>query len=115
MEGFHFTENGGSCDGKDSDEIESDGYALPIMEYPHSGGNCSITGGLWLDSGPQDLVNGYVFGDFCSGSIWIIRDFEGEWETQYVGSSGGMIVGFGQNVEGNLLIFLWTGEIIHIQ
>ena len=44
------------------------GDTLPIAEYSHSGGNCSITGG-YVYRGPTQaaLVGQYVFADFCSG------------------------------------------------
>ena len=38
----------------------------PIVEYAHTGGNCSITGGFWMDWGPNSLQGGYIYGDFCS-------------------------------------------------
>ncbi len=36
----------------------------PITQYDHDGGHCSVTGGYVLPSG-------YVFGDYCSGQIWL--------------------------------------------
>ena len=64
-----------------------------------------------MDWGPEDLRDGYLYGDFCSGSIWILKEENGGWMQNYVGSSGGMIVGFGQGLNDELLAFHWTGEI----
>ena len=67
-----------------------------------------------MDWGPEELRGGYLYGDFCSGSIWILKEENGEWSQNYIGSSGGMIVGFGQGLGGELLALHWTGEIVQI-
>lgn len=47
------------------------GDTLPVAEYSHTGGNCSITGGyVYRGESQRDLQGLYVFGDFCSGRIW---------------------------------------------
>ena len=38
----------------------------------------------------------------------------GTWIEHYVGASGGMIVGFGQSGEGNLVVFHWMGDSVVI-
>jgi glucose/arabinose dehydrogenase len=50
-------------------------FTLPIAEYAHSafgGGNCSVTGGYVSRRSGAALYGNYVFGDFCSGKVWII-------------------------------------------
>ncbi len=113
MEGNHLVDSS-SCDSSDSNDSSDEDYTMPITTYPHTGGNCSITGGFWMDWGPDDLRGGYLFGDFCSGSIWVLKEENGGWSQNYIGSSGGMIVGFGQGLNGELLAFHWTGEIVQI-
>ena len=51
-----------------------------------------------MDWGPIDLDGGYLYGDFCSGSMWILKEEDGSWDESYIGSSGGMIVGFGEGL-----------------
>ena len=111
-EGFQEFYEGVSC----TDEIqESDqGLTDPVLTYPHENGNCSVTGGYWMDWGPEVLRNGYLYADFCTGSIWILEEFEGEWTESYVGNSGGMIVGFGEGLNGEVIVFHWTGDIVKI-
>ena len=48
--------------------------------------------------------------------IWLLKwsDEGAVWEETLIGHSGGMIVGFGEGTEGELLIFHWTGEILRI-
>lgn len=49
------------------------GDTLPVMEYSHSAGNCSITGGyVYRGRSSPSLLGRYVFGDYCSGRIWTI-------------------------------------------
>lgn len=48
-------------------------YTDPIVEYGHTSGNCSVTGGVvYRGSINKDLVGHYVLGDYCSGRIWTI-------------------------------------------
>lgn len=69
-----------------------------------------------MDWGPEVLQEGYLYGDFCTGAIWLLKSDQGGqiWEETLVGYSGGMIVGFGEGPEGELLVFHWTGEILRI-
>jgi hypothetical protein len=48
----------------------------PLVVYGHSvagADNCSVTGGF-VSRGAADQVleGGYVFGDYCSGRIWVV-------------------------------------------
>lgn len=67
-----------------------------------------------MDWGPENLRDGYLYGDFCTGSIWILEETDGEWIERYLGSSGGMIVGFGKGFNDEILVFHWTGDIVMI-
>jgi hypothetical protein len=46
--------------------------------------------------------------------MWLIREESGIWIEHYVGASGGMIVGFGQSGESNLVVFHWMGDSVVI-
>ncbi|HEY7132190.1 MAG TPA: PQQ-dependent sugar dehydrogenase [Candidatus Limnocylindrales bacterium] len=52
------------------------GKVMPLAAYPHASagaGNCSVTGGdVYRGAGSPVLVGGYVFGDYCSGRIWVV-------------------------------------------
>ena len=87
----------------------------PVTYYGHQDGNCSITGGYWMDWGPESLRGGYIYGDFCTGIMWLLKEENGNWESEYIGYAGGMIVGFGKGIGEELLIFSWTGDIIAIK
>ena len=49
------------------------GKTMPLVEFDHGGGRCSVTGGsVYRGTRIPALVGGYVFGDFCSGEIWVV-------------------------------------------
>ena len=111
-EGFQEFYEGVSC--TEQQEEPDLGVTDPILVYPHQEGNCSITGGYWMDWGPESLRDGYIYGDFCTGSIWILEETDGEWTDTKIGNSGGMIVGFGEGINGEIIVFHWTGDIVMI-
>jgi hypothetical protein len=42
----------------------------PVLTYSHSAG-CSVTGGyVYRGSAMPSFVGRYIYGDFCSGTIW---------------------------------------------
>jgi len=62
MEGMH-------CYGAST--CDRTGLTLPVAEYDHSLGNCSITGGhIYRGSAYPALRGVYLYGDYCSGRIW---------------------------------------------
>jgi uncharacterized protein (TIGR03437 family) len=54
------------------DPCDPSRFIPPIYEYDHSGGRCSVTGGyVYRGSRGTFPVGSYLFGDFCSGEIFI--------------------------------------------
>ncbi|MDX2379584.1 MAG: PQQ-dependent sugar dehydrogenase [Acidimicrobiia bacterium] len=46
-------------------------HTAPVVVYGHDGGNCSVSGGAVYRGELVPALQGwYVFGDFCSGTIW---------------------------------------------
>jgi glucose/arabinose dehydrogenase len=46
-------------------------YELPILEYAHSLGRCSVTGGYrYRGISSPGLLGAYLFGDYCTGDVW---------------------------------------------
>lgn len=90
-------------------------FVDPVAVYSHEEGRCSVSGGYWMDWGPSSLQGGYMYGDFCSGTIWLIKmDSNGNWLPEEIDNTGTMIVGFGHGLNDELLIFSWAGSIYQI-
>lgn len=52
---------------------DTSGKTLPLLEYDHSNGRCAVTGGyVYRGTKIAALRGGYVFGDYCSGEIWVV-------------------------------------------
>jgi Glucose / Sorbosone dehydrogenase/Viral BACON domain len=51
------------------------GYAFPVVEYSHDNGRCSVTGGyVYRGLGGNLPTGSYVYGDYCSGEIFILEN-----------------------------------------
>jgi glucose/arabinose dehydrogenase len=57
------------------------GKKMPIVTYAHAvtgADNCSVTGGfVYRGLAYPALAGGYVYGDFCSGRIWVLNPMTG--------------------------------------
>ena len=57
-------------------------YTDPVIEYAHSSGNCSITGG-YVYRGSNLTLNGrYLYGDWCTATVWVARYSQGSWVSE---------------------------------
>jgi glucose/arabinose dehydrogenase len=104
MEGSHCYSPSTGCD--------QSGLVLPIYEYDHSEGRCSITGGYVYGGEIVSLQGYYIYGDYCSGDIWALV-YEGDvvTENMLLVESGLRITSFGEDLEGNLYILARQGGI----
>ena len=49
------------------------GLALPVMQYTHTGGRCSVTGGpAYRGVAVPEVSSTYLYGDYCSGELWAL-------------------------------------------
>jgi glucose/arabinose dehydrogenase len=92
------------------------GLVEPVAEYDHGKG-CAIVGGyVGRDPAEPALYGGYVFGDDCSGNIWVLdaANPEAQGAVLLVGS-GHMISSFGEDEAGRLyLTDLSSGQLLRI-
>jgi glucose/arabinose dehydrogenase len=53
----------------------------PVVEYSsqNGSGNCSITGGYVYRGNNTALQGYYVYADYCSNRIWMVRNQDGAW------------------------------------
>jgi glucose/arabinose dehydrogenase len=99
-----------------SGACETDDLTLPIFEYSHSSG-CSVTGGyVYRGSRFPALTGLYLFGDFCSGTIWALSPGgPGAWMVAVVARTDVAIAGFGEDESGEIyLTDLGSGTVYRI-
>lgn len=59
------------CTPNDPGLCGNPGYILPLFDYEHTGGRCSLTGGYVYRGSAGALPPGtYVYGDYCSGEVF---------------------------------------------
>lgn len=93
----------------------SAGLTLPVAEYDHSSGDCSVTGGHVYRGSSASLRGTYLYGDFCSGRIWGLRHNGLAWDNVLLLSSGLQISTFGEDESGELYVADYaTGRIFRI-
>jgi glucose/arabinose dehydrogenase len=81
------------------------GLTLPVAEYDHSRGDCSITGGYVYRGQEYPALQGiYLFGDYCSGRIWGMKRDGVAVQTRLLMESGMPISTFGEDEAGNLYV-----------
>ena len=95
MEGSHCFRPAEGCD--------QTGITLPVAEYGHDKG-CTVIGGyVYRGSAQPALAGGYLFGDYCSGTIWAIDPAGNQLrEPAVVGSADGSLSSFGEDEAGEL-------------
>ncbi len=63
----------------DADGCDATPLTDPVMEYGHTGGRCSVTGGYRYRGPLTELTGSYLFGDFCTGEIFLGQQRNSEW------------------------------------
>jgi glucose/arabinose dehydrogenase len=111
MEGLHCYEPSSGC--------LMAGRALPVHEYSHAGGGCSITGGYVYRGCRMPGHHGtYFFADYCSGVVTSLRfDAATGTATSITARpalSGGNVSSFGEDALGEIYILRHGGSIVKI-
>jgi glucose/arabinose dehydrogenase len=90
------------CFSPASDCVQT-GLTLPVAEYSHDAGCTVIGGNVYRGSAQAALVGGYLFADYCSGTIWAIDPAGDTLRTPtIVGQGSGNISSFGEDESGEL-------------
>lgn len=91
---------------------EAEYHASPIFVYGHSHG-CSVTGGyVYRGEAIPDLEAVYLFGDYCSGRIWVTwRDPDFAWSAAEFMQTGFKISSFGEDEAGELYVIDYRGDL----
>ncbi len=79
---------------------------LPVLEYNHDGGDCSVTGGYRYRGKRYPKMNGvYFYGDFCTGIIrGATLNSTNTWDTRDLLDSSISISAFGEDENGELYV-----------
>ena len=96
---------------------KTSGYTAPIHEYAHGTGDCAVIGGyVYRGTKYSALVGGhYVFGDYCSGRIWLLgRDAAGRQVVGLAADFGGNILAFGRSPAGEIYLLASDGVIYRL-
>lgn len=78
---------------------------MPVAQYTHSGGNCSITGGyVYTGSMYPNLLNKYFFADYCVNRIGYVNTDTNAvtYTPTFTGSNN--FTSFGEDINGELYI-----------
>jgi glucose/arabinose dehydrogenase len=108
MEGTHCYEPATGCD--------PTGKALPVIEYSHAGGACTVIGGyVYRGTRVAALAEHYLYADYCSGIVKSFRFVGGaatdqrDWTTDL--SPGTGITSFGEDADGD--VYIMTGSALY--
>ncbi|MEA2987535.1 MAG: hypothetical protein QOG83_246 [Alphaproteobacteria bacterium] len=87
----------------------------PVLEYDHSGGKCSITGGYrYRGSRIPDIVGTYFYGDYCTGQIWRATESGGVWTSSQLFDTAFNISTFGEDEGGEIYVVHIGGSLYRL-
>jgi glucose/arabinose dehydrogenase len=86
----------------------------PVLEYDHSAGKCSITGGYrYRGSRIPEFAGTYLYGDYCSGQIWGATESGGVWTSRQLFDTTFNISTFGEDESGELYVADIAGGTVY--
>ncbi len=95
-----------------SSDCDRQGLTMPAAAYDHSEG-CSITGGqVYRGNDYPDLVGRYLYGDFCTGRIWSLKQAQGNSQIEILRDSGSGMFTFGEDQSGNVYLSTSAGVFL---
>lgn len=110
MEGFACFNPSTNCD--------PGGLTLPVLDYPHAQGACSVTGGFVYRGAIAAVRGTYFYADFCAGFVRSFRFVSGqateqtEWPLLNAGPFS--ITSFGEDAQGELYVTTQGGTLLKI-
>jgi glucose/arabinose dehydrogenase len=108
MEGTHCFSPSSGC--------SMTGLTLPIHDYPRADGTTVIGGFVYRGTAIANLQGAYIFGDFGSGKIWMLRENPANtWTRTELLSTGRQISSFGQDQAGELYVVDYAGTVLQLR
>ena len=99
-----------------SSNCDSGNLTLPVLDYPHFSGACSVTGGyVYRGSAVPAMRGTYFYADFCAGFVRSFRyqnsqpTEQREWPL--LSPTGGSITSFGEDAAGELYVTTQEGGL----
>jgi glucose/arabinose dehydrogenase len=88
---------------------------LPVIEYDHSAGACSVTGGyVYRGTRSPRLLGTFLYGDFCNGKIWgSALNPNGSVTTRQLLDVPFQISTFGEDVAGEVYVADYSGGVLY--
>ncbi len=103
MEGTHCYSPPGGC--------EDPSLVLPILEYGHTAGRCSVTGGFRYRGARIPWLQGsYIYGDYCTGEIWAASSDGDAWISTPILDAPFPISSFGEDADGEVLVVAYDAS-----
>lgn len=89
----------------------------PVLEYDHSHGWCSVTGGyVYRGTLVPGLQGYYFYGDYCTGTVWAaLPNPGGEWRAVISLETGRQISSFGEDEAGELYLVDYSGVVLRFE
>jgi glucose/arabinose dehydrogenase len=89
---------------------------LPLLDYPHLSGACSVTGGyVYRGSAMPALQGTYFYSDFCAGFVKSFRYQNGQpteqTEWPLLNPPGSFVTSFGEDAAGELYVMTQGGGL----
>jgi glucose/arabinose dehydrogenase len=97
-------------------ECQNKTFTMPVLEYSHAGGACSISGGYRYHGARYARLHDiYFYADYCSGTIWgATQRSDGTWTSQVMLQTAMMISSFGEDANGELYVADLRGAVYQV-
>jgi glucose/arabinose dehydrogenase len=103
---------GNECRQAGTPDCDNPAFTDPVAVYAHEAGHCSITGGETI---PHPRVAGQdaiLYGDFCSGVIWM---WDAQSGAQIIADTDLQISSFGRSADGTLYVSDYrNGQVVQL-
>lgn len=93
---------------------QTTGMIDPVVEYAHTSGRCSVTGGYVYRGNSLTALRGqYLYGDYCTGEIWAIPSTTANPPPQLLLNSPKWISSFGEDAAGEIYVVNHISGIVY--
>jgi glucose/arabinose dehydrogenase len=95
---------------------DAPGAVMPVFDYSHDGGNCSVTGGfVYRGTKIPALRGGYLFADYCGGTLRTLAAQDGKVvQDRVLPVRAAGINSFGRDASGELYAVTDGGDVYRV-